>query len=156
MDGIRTGGTVVADGSCVIGCSTTFRGNRNLDTFEFCYRYHSKATTATGYITTKGIARLMLPLLKAARSWGSNLFTNNLTVSMSGIVLQDIYWLILTGYLKATLIYLIIQESYHAPIAIEGNHKRRMALGERFFVVVNHLGKTIICIWQDDWRGGGA
>ena len=70
----------------------------------------------------------MLPLLKAARSWGSNLFTNNLSVGMSGIVLQNIYWLILTGYLKATLINLIIQENHHTPIAIEGNHKRRMAL----------------------------
>jgi hypothetical protein len=47
---------------------------------------------------------------------------------MSGIVLQNIYWLILTGYLKATLIHLIIQENHHTPIAIEGNHKRRMAL----------------------------
>lgn len=70
----------------------------------------------------------MLPLLKTARSWGANLFTNNLTVGMSGIVLQNIYWLILTGYLKAALIYLIIQENHHTPVAIEGNHKRRMAL----------------------------
>ena len=47
---------------------------------------------------------------------------------MSGIVLQNIYRLILTGYLKATLINLIIQEDNHTPVAIEGNHKRRMAL----------------------------
>lgn len=70
----------------------------------------------------------MLPFLKAARSRGANLFTNNLTVGMSGIVLQNIYWLILTGYLKATLINLIIQENNHTPIAIEGNCKRCMAL----------------------------
>ena len=70
----------------------------------------------------------MLPLLKTARSWGANLFTNNLTVGMSGIVLQDIYRLILTVYLKAALIYLIIQENDHTPIAIEGNCKQRMGI----------------------------
>ena len=47
---------------------------------------------------------------------------------MSGIVLQNIYWLILTGYLKAALTHLIIQESHYTPVAIEGNHKQRMAL----------------------------
>ena len=47
---------------------------------------------------------------------------------MSDIVLQHIYRVIVTGYLKATLINLFIQEHHHTPIAIEGNHKRRMAL----------------------------
>ena len=84
----------------------------------------------------------MLPLLNAARSWGANLFTNNLSVGMSGIVLQNIYWLILTGYLKATLINLFIQEHHHTPIAIEGNHKRHMALV--YLISTDSQQKTIV------------